>query len=281
MAEITNISKKTIERSKIVASKIEDKELRKRAYALNIAANTTAEYLTENGMVADTKLSLFRIPAFAKSMELADVYVKGIRLDVRLTFDGKTFTVPKIHEKYDAKPAAYIVVQLSKDLTKAQILGFVPSNELQDIKSNSEYLCYETSVLQPVAELGIFISSVNQKQHIFSSAEHEKIKELCAAFLDDEISESEKVYFIKHVIGCPVCRETFCDINDFDVIVSQVKNYHELLNDSTLSVLSGNKKEVNEAALAGLALVENAEEILEETTEEPLKNSLKNPWKTS
>lgn len=277
MAEITNISKKTIERSKIVASKIEDKELRKRAYALNIAANTTAEYLTENGMVADTKLSLFRIPAFAKSMELADVYVKGIRLDVRLTFDGKTFTVPKIHEKYDAKPAAYIVVQLSKDLTKAQILGFVPSNELQDIKSNSEYLCYETAVLQPVAELGIFISSVNQKQHIFSSAEHEKIKELYAAFIDDEISESEKIYFIKHVIGCPVCRETFCDINDFDVIVSQVKNYHELLNDSTLSILSGNKKEVNEAALAGLALVENAEEILEETTEEPSEEQIENP----
>ena len=68
--------------------------------------------------------------------------------------------------------------------------------------------------------------------------------------MDGEISESEKVFFIKHVLACPVCRETFCDVNDFDTIISQIRNYQELLNDSTLSVLSGNKKEVDEAEQA-------------------------------
>ena len=264
MAENINIDKKIIDKAKVVAVKIDDKEIRKRAFALNIAALSAAEYLTSKGIEADTKLSLCRNFAFAKNLELADVYIDGLRLDVRVTFDETSFCIPKIHDKYDAKPYAYIVVQLGKDLSKAKILGFVPAENLEDTKSNSEYLCYQTSVLKPISELKNFLSTIHPKQKIYSSIEHEKIKELCAAFLDDEISESEKVFFIKHIINCPACREIFSDMGDFDVIVSQVKNYHELLNDSTLSVLSGNKKEVDEAIIAGMAVVENEED--EQTT---------------
>ena len=264
MAENINIDKKIIDKAKVVAVKIDDKEIRKRAFALNIAALSAAEYLTSKGIEADTKLSLCRNFAFAKNLELADVYIDGLRLDVRVTFDETSFCIPKIHDKYDAKPYAYIVVQLGKDLSKAKILGFVPTENLEDAKSNSEYLCYQASVLKPISELKNFLSTIHPKQKIYSSIEHEKIKELCAAFLDDEISESEKVFFIKHIINCPACREIFSDMGDFDVIVSQVKNYHELLNDSTLSVLSGNKKEVDEAIIAGMAVVENEED--EQTT---------------
>ncbi len=56
--------------------------------------------------------------------------------------------------------------------------------------------------------------------------------------------------------------------------MSQIKNYNELLNDSTSSVLSGNQKEVDEALLANMSLVENAQEDSgeepEEAEEEPL-----------
>lgn len=266
MGALINTDKSIIEAAKLVACKIDDTELRKRTYALNIAANAAARYLNENNVIADTKQSLYKVPSFARNIELADIYVNGVRYDVRVTFDGKSFCIPKIQEKYDAVPAAYIVVKLKNSLKEVEILGFIPSEKLTDNKANAEYYCYSTDILLPIEEFGNFAQNQSVKIHPFSSLDHDKIKEMCTGFIDDEITETEKIYFIKHVIACPVCRETFCDMNDFDTILSQLKNYHELLNDSTLSVFSGNKEEFDAALIAGMGVVENA---MENTVVEP------------
>ena len=258
MAENIVLEKQIVEKSKIMPCKINDVNLRKRAFVLNLGANIVADFLNKSGVRTDTKLSLYRVAAFARNLEMADVYVDGKRLDVRVTFDGEVFTVPKIQEKYDAQPCAYVVLQLDKSLQNASVLGFVSAEDLPKVKSETEYFEYGVSILQPISELGDFLSQVELEQKIYSSVDHEKIKELVLAFIDDEISESEKVYFIKHVVSCPVCREVFCDTNDFDMVVCDVKNYPELLSDSTLSVLSGNKQEVDEVVLANMAVVENA-----------------------
>lgn len=268
MSEIFNLDKNILESAKISACKINEKTARIRAYALNIAANAAAQYLDSHGLQSDTSISLYKIPSFQQDFEVADVYVKGFRLDVRISFDGKTFTIPKLHEKYSVQPLAYIVVKLDEKLEKAEFLGFVPTEGLALPASNSEYYTLSVDILKPMSTLKELVESSTLNIHPYSANNHEKIKELCAPFMDGEISESEKVFFIKHVLACPVCRETFCDVNDFDTIISQIRNYQELLNDSTLSVLSGNKKEVDEAVLANMALVENAEENGETLTEE-------------
>lgn len=268
MSEIFNLDKNILESAKISACKINDKTARIRTYALNIAANATAQYLDSHGLQSDTSISLYKIPSFEQDFEVADVYVKGFRLDVRISFDGKIFTIPKLHEKYSVQPLAYIVVKLDEKLEKVEFLGFAPTEGLQCPPSGSEYYTLSVDVLKPMEALKELIESSTLNIHPYSANNHEKIKELCVPFMDGEISESEKVFFIKHVLACPVCRETFCDVNDFDTIISQIRNYQELLNDSTLSVLSGNKKEVNEAVLANMTLVENAEENTETFTEE-------------
>lgn len=252
MTAKVNTDKNIVESAKIVACKIADKDIRKRTYALNIAANAAAKYFE-----ADTKQSLYKVPSFSANLELADIYINGVRYDIRVTFDGKTFCIPKVHKKYEAVPAAYIVVQLDSSLSEAEILGFVPSADLDYEKTNSEYFCYETEILMPIEEFEAFDSKQSVKIHPYSTLDHDRIKELCTGFIDDQITETEKIYFIKHVIACPVCRETFCDMNDFDTILSQLKNYEELLSDSTLSVFSGNKEEFDQALLAGLSVVEN------------------------
>lgn len=274
MALTVNIDK-YINESAAVACKIEDKETRIRTYALNIAADAAVEALNKLGINADTKNSLFKISSFAKSFELADIYVNGCRLDVRITFDGAVFTIPKTHEKYDAVPCAYLVIKLDKKNKQAELLGYLDTSKTEYNRTDTPYYAFSTGILSPVSTLADFIKSLKPSNKPCSVDELEKIKELCAAFIDDEISESEKVFFIKHVIACPDCRNAFCITAGFDAIMSQIKNYHELLNDSTLSVLSGNQKEVDEALLANMSLVENAQEDegerqTEEAEEEPL-----------
>lgn len=252
MTAKVNTDKNIVESAKIVACKIADKEIRKRTYALNIAANAAAKYFE-----ADTKQSLYKVPSLSANLEIADIYVNGVRYDVRVTFDGKTFCIPKVHQKYEAVPAAYIVVQFGSALKEVEILGFVPSADLDYEKTNSEYFCYQTDILKPLDEFQAFDSKQSVKIHPYSTLDHDRIKELCSGFIDDQITETEKIYFIKHVIACPVCRDTFCDMNDFDTILSQLKNYEELLSDSTLAVFAGNKEEFDQALIAGLSVVEN------------------------
>ena len=251
---------KYINESAAVACKIEDKETRIRTYALNIAADAAVEALNKLGINADTKNSLFKISSFAKSFELADIYVNGCRLDVRITFDGAVFTIPKTHEKYDAVPCAYLVIKLDEKNKQAELLGYLDTSKIEYNRTDTPYYAFSTDILSPVDGLVDFIKSLKPSNKPCSVDELEKIKELCAAFIDDEISESEKVFFIKHVIACPDCRNAFCITGGFDAIMSQIKNYNELLNDCTLSVLSGNQKEVDEALLANMSLVENAQE---------------------
>ena len=98
MSKTIKLEKNIIESAKIIACKINDKDTRLRTYALNVAASAAAQCLDEMGLETDTKLSLYKISSFDRNFELADIYVNGIRFDVRITFDGKTFTIPKLHE---------------------------------------------------------------------------------------------------------------------------------------------------------------------------------------
>ncbi len=267
MSLTVNIEK-YINESAAIACKIEDKDIRIRTYALNLAAQAAAEALNKLGINVDTKNSLVKITSFAKSFELADIYVNGCRIDVRITFDGNTFTIPKTHEKYDAVPYAYLVIKLDEKNKQAELLGYLDSSKIEYGRTDTPYYSFSTDILSPVDSLADFIKSLKPSNKSCSVDGLEKIKELCVSFIDDEISESEKVYFIKHVIACPDCRTAFCITGGFDAIVSQIRNYEELLNDSTLSVLSGNKQELDEALLANISLVENAQEDEEETKEE-------------
>ena len=255
-----NIDSDVVDNAKFVACKVDDTYTRKRVYALGIAANAVAKYLNEKDLKTHSNHSLYKSAVFAKEIEIADIYANNARFDVRVTFNDKTFTVPKLQVKYDIKPQAYIVVRFDNSLNDIEFLGFIPENELKYDKNGEEYYTYPLDILKPFEEFIPYAQKLNITPKEYSEEEHEKIQELCASIIDEQATEADKIFFIKHVVDCAVCRDIFCDINDFDDIVSQLKNYHELLNDSTLSVLSGNKKEVDQAAIANMALVEKAGE---------------------
>ena len=261
-----NLGEDVIDNAKFVACKVDDNYLRKRVYALGIAANATAKYLTENELKTHCNHSLYKSAVFAKEIEIADIYANNARFDVRVTFNNTTFTVPKTHVKYDIKPEAYIVVKFDNSLKEIEFLGFIPENELEYDKNGDEYYTYPLDILKPFEDFISYAQALKITPKKYTQEEHDNILSLCAAIIDEEATEADKIYFIKHVVQCSSCRDTFCDINDFDDIVSQLKNYHELLNDSTLSVLSGNKEEVDQAAIANMALVENASEDFPEET---------------
>lgn len=240
MKKNIEIDKNLREMAKNTAARIENAQERKRAYALATGALALAKALQSDGFGISFKHSLFKIPSFAGNFELADLYIGNVRIDVRVTFDNENFYIPKTHKKYDATPDLYVVVKMEKDLSKMSIEGFVYPKETEKCETVEEYLVCPLKKLNSMKGFKKAVESVESQEHECAAGDHQKAAELAVLFLDGEISESEKIFFIKHVVNCPFCRERLCEFSEFDLIIEQVKKYPELLDDSTLNVLTGN-----------------------------------------
>lgn len=240
MKKNIEIDKNLREMAKNTAARIENALERKRAYALATGALALAKALQSDGFGVSFKHSLFKVPSFAGNFELADLYIGNVRIDVRVTFDNENFYIPKTHKKYDAAPDLYVVVKMEKNLSKMSIEGFVFPKETEKCESVEEYLVCPLKKLNSMKGFKKAVESVETEDHECAAGDHQKTAELAVSFLDGEISESEKIFFIKHVVNCPLCRERLCEFSEFDSIIEQVKKYPELLDDSTLNVLTGN-----------------------------------------
>ena len=240
MKKNIEIDKNLREMAKNTAARIENALERKRAYALATGALALAKALQSDGFGVSFKHSLFKVPSFAGNFELADLYIGNVRIDVRVTFDNENFYIPKTHKKYDAAPDLYVVVKMEKNLSKMSIEGFVFPKETEKCESVEEYLVCPLKKLNSMKGFKKAVESVETEDHECAAGDHQKTAELAVSFIDGEISESEKIFFIKHVVNCPLCRERLCEFSEFDSIIEQVKKYPELLDDSTLNVLTGN-----------------------------------------
>ena len=240
MKKNIEIDKNLREMAKNTAARIENAQERKRAYALATGALALAKALQSDGFDVSFKHSLFKVPSFAGNFELADLYIGNVRIDVRVTFDNENFYIPKTHKKYDAAPDLYVVVKMEKNLSKMSIEGFVFPKETEKYESVEKYHVCPLKKLNSMKGFKKAVESVETEEHECAAGDHQKAAELAVSFLDGEISESEKIFFIKHVVNCPLCRERLCEFSEFDSIIEQVKKYPELLDDSTLNVLTGN-----------------------------------------
>lgn len=271
MKNALDIDKNSQEIAKAATVKIEEECVRKRSFALATGALALVKYLKGEGFDFNFKHSLFKIPSFAQNIEIADIYAavdeNNIRFDVRVIFEGENFYVPKTHKKYSAVPDFYAVVRLDKRLNKMEPLGFISSDELGEDVSSDEYYVYDVSLLKPFKGLKKALKNVVGKEISLTKQEHEKISELTVAFSDLQIGESEKIFFIKHVINCAKCRENICEFNEFDGIIAQVKNYPELLEDSTLEVLSGSYVEEKEHGILETDLTPSLFEMVKEISD--------------
>ena len=233
------VNKLVLDNAKNLAIKLSSAEIRKRVFVLSAAAMSVSDLLDDGELKLKHKNSLFKITSLDDVLEIADLYSDDIRVDVRVVFDENVFCIPKSHEKFYATPEIYLVVRMTDDVENIEPLGYIESSQLPQIKSDTEYLEYDINLLKPISGLKNALSKIEKKQQIFSKEAHAKIEELAIAFLDGEISDSEKVFFIQHVMKCSFCREKLSEMNEFDNVVRQLNKYPDLLNDQTLDILTG------------------------------------------
>ena len=104
---------------------ITDPERRNRAVANVVAAKIAAEYFDSANYEIDTQSGLHNIAYISEPFEIADLYVNGAYIDVRVYFSDEEMNVPKVHFDSGVLPVAYMFVKLSENLKEASVTGFM------------------------------------------------------------------------------------------------------------------------------------------------------------
>ena len=123
--ENIEIYDKDLRTAKMLCATIADTDKRSKALADVIGARVAVEYFDKDSYEVDNSTSLHNIPSIVEAFDIADIYVNGAYIDVRVYFSDDEICVPKIHYDLNITPALYMFIKLSQDLTQAEVTGFI------------------------------------------------------------------------------------------------------------------------------------------------------------
>ena len=237
-AEELIINEKNGRYAKVYASLLGSQYQRKRANAAISCLFAYIDYLKNNSyqdIKIQNSMTLYRVPFLCEHFELADFYINGYHIDVRITSNEQNVLLPKIH--YDKKIVAdfYIVIQINSLENKTKFVGVVDTNDVTPESFDENYLKVSAKEFITNEE---FLNRIREyKVQIFTKEEHEKFQEDFLAFIDNELNMQKKVEILRHLFNCEECRTEFCCFTGFEMVSKNTAKYPEILNDETLNII--------------------------------------------
>ncbi len=129
---------------------------RKRAFLNVLGARLAMKMLFSQKIEATNLYSLYTIHKVLEELDIADIYVDGIKIDVRVVFDKEEIFIPKSHFELDLLPDLYLVFDLAQDFSCVECLGFFEPKTLNTQNENKDFYFYECDRLQDPKTLKVF-----------------------------------------------------------------------------------------------------------------------------
>lgn len=117
-----------IEQAQDICKNIDEPIVRQKAVATALAAKLATKYFG-NEYDIDVKSGLHNITEVFPELEIADIYINGNYIDVRLFFNENELAVPKAHFDNAIIPVAYMFIKLDETVSGGLVVGFIlPEN---------------------------------------------------------------------------------------------------------------------------------------------------------
>ncbi|MBE7711483.1 MAG: hypothetical protein E7Z92_05015 [Cyanobacteria bacterium SIG31] len=140
------INEDVIDTAKNICKYITDSYTRNRAVANVVASMLAKEYFSNYDV--DTASSLHNVCNILESWDLADIYINGCYIDVRVCFRDSDLKIPKSHFDNDLLPFAYMFIELDENLAQAVVKGFVLPEDVQVLDNENGYYLIDESILK-------------------------------------------------------------------------------------------------------------------------------------
>jgi hypothetical protein len=236
------IEEDDLEDAKLSSLDFADNITKKRVFANILGARLAMKMLFEYDIQANNLYSLYTIHNIIEELDLADIYIQDIKIDVRLIFNKDEIFVPKSHFEYDLLPDLYLVLQLQKDFSSVEFLGFFEPKTLNIQNTNKEFYFYEYERLNKPENLKTFLEEFDVK-HYFNknNIDIEKAEELFLSLADKEISQNDKEFLFKQLAKNLSLREKMVEFENFEVVAKEVNNHEDILKDGMLDIIGVQK----------------------------------------
>lgn len=235
---IIKIEEDDISDAKLSSVDFKDESVKKRAFINVLAARLAIKMLFSKKIEADNVYSLYTIHNVLNELDVADIYVDGIKIDVRLVFNQNEIFIPKTHFDYEMLPDLYLVMQLKDDFSCVEPLGFFEPGDLDKNNKNTDYYFFEYENLNNIKDLKTFLKNYTKKDPLeVSEDDFTKSEELCLLLADDGISNSDKLFLFKQLNSSIVLREKFVEFENFEMISKVIAQNESVLQDGILDIV--------------------------------------------
>lgn len=231
------IEEDDLQDAKLSSLDFKDKLIRKRAFLNVLGARLAMKMLFSQKIEATNLYSLYTIHNVLRELDIADIYVQGIKIDIRVVFDKEEIFIPKSHFELDLLPDLYLVFDLAQDFSCVECLGFFEPKTLNTQNENKDFYFYECDRLQDPKTLKGFLHDYKGSGEFKPPVNLENAEALFVSLVDKEISPHDKVDLFKCLAGDIELREKIVEFENFETLSKEVAKTPELLQDNIFDIV--------------------------------------------
>ncbi|MDD3436485.1 MAG: hypothetical protein PHC64_04955 [Candidatus Gastranaerophilales bacterium] len=269
---IINIEEDDLKDAKLSSVDFTDAKTKKRAFINVLGARLAMKMLFSQKIEVNNLYSLYTIHNVLEELDIADIYYEGIKMDVRLIFNRDEIFIPKSHFENDLLPDLYIVLELNKDFSSAEFLGFFEPKILNTQNQNKDFYFHEYNRLISPKELKTFLNEFKPESHFEIIEDNiEEVQPLFLSLSDKDISEQDKQFLFKQLSKNLALREKMVEFENFEMLSKQAVKDKRVLKDSVLDIV-GSQELFKDEGIGSKAEIQADvhEEVLSDLLDEAL-----------
>ena len=205
MNNVLTINNLNLDVAKNICNEISDLTMRNKAVANAFAAKFAANYFSNINIDVDS--GLHNIPLLLGKYDLADIYIEGLRIEVRLHIEGEPLIVPRIHFDAGILPFAYMFIKVDTELTNGELTGFVIPERI-NFSTEFDYCKVDNSELLTLENI---LASISKNDSEVIDNNEDIILKLYD-FTDGILNEQETDLLIKQLLISKATRHKLIDI---------------------------------------------------------------------
>lgn len=234
---IIKIENEDLNDAKLSTKDFADGSTRKRAFINVLAARLAVKMFFSKKLEASNAYSLYSINNVLKDYDISDVYLNDIKIDARLVFDRNEIFIPKSHFQNELLPDVYVVLELKKDFSQAEFLGFLEPKDINKNNQNKDYYFYDYKDLKDSGSIKDFFSGFTANRTEISETDFSQAEQLFLPSSDGLITPENKLYLIKQLKNSRDLRERFVEYENFEMISKVTVKDETIVSDGVLGII--------------------------------------------
>lgn len=236
------IEKEDLKDAKLSSVDFADENIKKRAFINVLGARLAIKMLFSKKIKANNVYSLYTINNILKGIDISDIYFDGIKIDVRLVFNKDEIFIPKSHFEYGLTPDLYLALEVNKDFSSADLLGYFEPDAIDKEYQNENFYFIPYENINDSKTIKSFLKNYKPKALSQPSEEDaQKAEELFLQLIDGDISENDKKFLLQKLTNDFDLREKIVEFENFELISGKIAKSENLIQDGVLDIVGAQR----------------------------------------